>query len=361
MATDYYKTLGVDKNASAEDIKKAYRKLAHQHHPDKTGGNEAKFKEINEAYQVLSDPGKRQQYDQFGNASAGGFGGSQQAGGGFGGFDFGGGFSGGINIEDIFDMFSTGGGSAFGKGRRGRPKSTTTEDVQVDISVTLAEAAYGVRKTLDLNLQSTCDSCGGSGAQKGSDLKQCPSCGGQGEIRQNMSSLFGSFSRSMMCPECLGVGKIPKEKCKICGGEGRTKKIRMVTFDIPAGINEGETLVISGAGQAGQRGQDSGDVYLIIHVVPDSRFSRRNNDIIHVLHVKITDALLGKDVIVPTLKSETHVNIPSGVSDGDEVRMKNFGIQSNPRGDQILKIKIDVPKKLSSRAKMLAEELSREI
>lgn len=358
-STDYYTTLGVPKGASQEEIKKAYRKLAHQHHPDKSGGNEAKFKELNQAYQVLSDPKKRQQYDQFGPSFAqGGFGGqSSQGGQGFGGFDFG---QGGINfenMEDIFEMF----GGAFGGRARQKEDLSRGHDLELALEVDFADSIRGASRKIEFNSEMVCPTCEGNGAQKGSKLRQCEKCKGSGQLRQNVSSLFGPIARVVTCDNCQGTGQVPEKACKTCGGSGRSKEKQSMTLDIPAGIRSGESLVLRGKGQAGLRGGKAGDLFVHIRAKSDKRFVRLGNDIIMDLPVKITDALLGAKINVPTLDGEKEVEIPAGVQEGEEVRLKGLGVRGSRSGDQVLKIKIQVPKHLSGKAKELVEELSNEI
>ncbi len=279
MAQDYYQTLGVSKGASADEIKKAYRKLAHEHHPDKQGGNAEKFKEINAAYQVLSDEKKKAQYDQFGStfdgaAPGGGFGG--QAGGGFGGFDFGG-FAGGqgINIEDIFDMF----GGGFGGGQ---PISNRGQDIAVELEVSLPEALLGEHKIVEIEKQKVCEVCGGSGA-KGNETIICKTCDGKGETHQQVRGIFGNSMRVSACMTCRGMGKIPKENCKECKGEGRHRGKERLEFDIPVGITEGAEMVLKGKGQAGFRGESSGNLHLRFHIKMPRKLSKRARELVEEL------------------------------------------------------------------------------
>lgn len=277
MAKDYYQILGVSKGAGADDIKKAYRKLAHEHHPDKQGGNEAKFKEINEAYQVLSDDKKRQQYDQFGSTGpTGGFDGSQQAGAGFGGFDFGG-FHGGINVEDIFDMF----GSSFG-GSQARA-DTRGADIEAELSISLPEALLGVKKILEIEKYSLCDVCSGSGAKPGSEIATCKTCDGKGQVRESLGMLFGNMMRAVICSSCQGAGKAPKDICKDCRGEGRIRKRARVDFDIPAGVIEGATYNLRGQGQAGFRGASAGNLHFRLHINMPRKLSKRARELVEEL------------------------------------------------------------------------------
>jgi molecular chaperone DnaJ len=357
MSSDYYKFLEVPKNASQDDIKKAYRKLAHQHHPDKQGGNEAKFKELNEAYQVLSDTKKRAQYDQFGSVPPGGFGGGGQ---GFDGFDFSQyGFGGqDFNVEDIFDLF----GGAFGGQRRSEPKeSGRGEDIQVNMRVSLHDVARGAKKTAELAKYISCSECGGSGAQKGSEVSNCSACGGNGQLKETTRSFFGNIVRTVTCKTCHGTGKVPKINCSNCKGEGRIHAKKTIEINIPAGINNGEAFVIRGEGQAGLRGMKAGDLYIEVSVEPDERFKRVSNNLVYELTIKVTDAILGADIMVPTLDGDKKLEIPAGTQSGDELRLKGLGIYGANKGDEIVKIKIKIPKKLSGKGKKLAEELAEEL
>lgn len=288
MAADYYNTLSVNKNASQDEIKKAYRTLAHKHHPDKQGGNEAKFKEINEAYQVLSDPKKRQQYDQFGSAFGGGSpdgGYSGQWQGGFDGFDFSqgfGGFSqgGGINIEDVFDMF----GSSFGGfGGRRTEAEGRGHDMEMELTVTLPEVLLGAHKIVSIEKDTVCETCGGNGARYGSGLAACSACDGKGEIRERVSTLFGAVMRVRRCETCKGTGKIPKELCPDCKGNGRRRGTEKLEFDIPSGIKDGETLILRKKGQAGFRSASPGDLHLRARVRMPRKLSRRARELVEEL------------------------------------------------------------------------------
>jgi molecular chaperone DnaJ len=381
---DYYTILGVPRNASQDEIKKAYRKLAHQHHPDKQGGNEAKFKEINQAYQVLSDPRKRSQYDQFGSAfeSQGPFGGGQGPfwgwrespfggfGRGFDGFDFSRGFGGqgGFNIEDLFDLFEGAfGGSHFGGTRAGRgtgrtqEKSGQGEDIRLGLKVNLYDVARSGIKQVEISKYIICQECNGSGAQKGSGLVDCSVCQGGGEVSETMGSLFGSFTRISTCSACLGKGRVPRENCSACKGEGKKQGKEVFELKIPAGIKDGDSLVIKGRGQAGFRGAKAGDLYVQINIEPDKKFERVGNDIWCEFRIKLTDALLGTRVCAPTLDGEKEIEIPAGTQEGDELRLKGLGIHGQHRGDQVIRIKIEIPRKLSGKAKKLVEELAEEI
>ena len=376
---DFYTTLGVPKSASQEEIKKAYRRLAHQHHPDKQGGNDLKFKEINEAYQVLSDPNKRAQYDQFGSVPPGGFG-SQgfggQGRGGFDGFDFSQGFpfgntqgeggfgqgGQGFDAEDLFDLF----GNAFGgfgrSSRAGRPQERVGgEDIRINLTLSLREAARGVAKEIELSKDVVCQECGGNGAEKGSGVIDCTVCAGKGEVRETTASFFGNITRVSVCNVCRGNGKVPKNNCHACKGEGKKHSKKSIGLDIPAGLKNGEVLVVKGEGQAGFRGTKAGDLYLQITVETDKRFKRVNNDLVYEMTVKMTDALLGARIKVPTVDGEKEIEVPAGVQNNEELKLGGLGVWGRPKGDQIIKIKIEIPKKLNSKAKKLVEELTKEI
>ncbi|TSC92028.1 MAG: Chaperone protein DnaJ [Parcubacteria group bacterium Licking1014_17] len=360
MAKDYYQILGVSRNATAEEIKKAYRALAHKYHPDKQGGDEKKFKEINEAYQVLSNPSKKSQFDQFGaydgSSASGGAGGF----GGFEGFNFGQGFGGGnfnFDINDIFDMF----GGAFGGGTAERRYANGGEDIHANMRISLYTAARGGSTDIEIRHDIACGECGGSGVKKGSDFVKCSECDGKGEIRKTSRTILGSFSRAYICDKCQGEGKIPKEKCPSCGGSGIKNAREKIGIDIPAGIHDGDTIVIKGKGNAGGRNGGKGDLYLRFSVESDRRFTVKGGDIIYNLTIKVTDALLSAPVTVPTIEGDREIQIPAGTHDGDEIRLKGYGFHGARKGDEVVKIKIQIPKKLSSKAKKLAEELSYEI
>ncbi|HEY4506962.1 MAG TPA: DnaJ C-terminal domain-containing protein [Candidatus Paceibacterota bacterium] len=353
--SDYYTTLGVTKNSSPEEIKKAYRKLAHQHHPDKQGGDEKKFKEINEAYQVLSDPEKRAQYDQFGSAPPGGFG-SQ---GPFGGFS--GGFNQEVNLEDLFDLF----GGAFGGGFRqsgGRGNDQASGgNIKIAMTLTLKDVARGAVKNIELNRDLACNECGGSGGAKGKGLVDCPACNGRGEVRETSASFFGNITRVAVCRVCHGIGKVPKENCRECKGEGIRKSKKSLDLEIPSGLKNGEVLFVKGEGNAGFRAVKSGDLYVEVRVEQDSRFKRVGNDLVYDLPLKLTDALLGAKLRVPTIDGEKEIDVPAGIQSGEEIKLSGLGIWGKPRGDEVVKINILIPKKLNNKAKKLVEELEGEL
>ncbi|RJQ13641.1 molecular chaperone DnaJ [Candidatus Parcubacteria bacterium] len=346
---DYYRILGVDKKATQEDIKKAYRRLAHQYHPDK-GGEEAKFKEINEAYQVLSNQQKREQYDRFGTT----FGTNQ-------GFDFSGfGFDpnsfGGFNdFGNIFEDFF-----GFGGKRKSNQKGA---DISVDIEITFEEAAFGGQKEIKLHKYSVCDVCKGGGAQAGSELETCQTCQGSGQIRKNERSFLGVFSQIIICPECYGDGKKPKVKCRNCKGEGRIKDTSIISIKIPAGINDGEIIRLDGFGEAAARRGRSGDLYARIYIKPHRFFTRKKSDVFYELSLSYTQAVLGDKIEIPTLDGPVMLEIPQGINSGSKIKLKEKGahfLDKTGRGDMFVVVKIETPKKLTAKQKKLIEELRKE-
>jgi len=363
MAKDYYNILGVGKSASPEEIKKAYRKLAHKYHPDKGGGDEAKFKEINEAYQVLSDPKKRQAFDQFGEAGVngqGGFGGGQ---GGMnwedvvrqGGFGAG---QGGIEFDlgDIFSEFFGGGGR--GKRSRNRQKG---QDIQVDMELDFQEAAFGVKKEVELYKSVKCTKCNGNGAEPGTPIKECGTCKGKGVVDSVQRSFFGAVRTQSICPECRGEGKIPEKKCSVCSGTGTEQKNVTIEISIPAGIENGQTVRISGQGEAGAPGASAGDLYVTVHVKSDPVLVRRGNDIVSEVYVPYSIMVLGGKVNVQTLDGELVVKIPAGMESGAIMRLRGKGVphlNSSHRGDHMLRVHVRVPKDFDRKYKKLMKELS---
>lgn len=355
MAKDYYKVLGIDKKASTEDIKKAFRKLAHKYHPDKSGGDEAKFKEVNEAYQVLSNDKKRSEYDMYGNvfngSGAGGFGGNKANGFDFNGFADGAGFE--FDLGDIFgDIFSGGGRGS--QSRRGR-------DISVDIQISFSESAFGTERKILINKVGQCEDCKGSGAGTNSKTKKCVACGGKGKIHEVRRSFMGSFSTVKECNTCFGKGEVPETPCKKCGGEGVLKKSEEISVKIPTGIQNGEMIRMTGKGEA-ISGGIAGDLYIKIHVDKHPVFRREGNDLLMNLNIKLSDALLGADYKVETLDGNITIKIPEGVSFGETLRVKEKGIPTGAgrRGDLLVKVVINTPKKLSRTTKKIIEELRRE-
>jgi len=363
MPKDFYELLGVSRTASKDEIKKAYRKMAHKHHPDKAGGNAEKFKEINEAYQVLSDDAKKAQYDQFGRtfeggAGSGGAGGFGQGGGAAGagqGFSWDFGDLGGI--EDIFDMF--GGGA-----RQGGRSSRRGSDIQVDIELTLEEVAQGVQKTFSLQKSGVCATCKGSGAEAGSTPTQCSTCKGAGQVRQARRMLFGTFQTVVVCPTCEGEGTVIQKKCHTCKGDGRVRQAEQISVTIPAGVSEGDMLELAGKGEAGKRGGGNGNLYARVHIKPHPSLVRQGSEVYYKAQIPFADAALGGVIEIPTLYGKENLTIPAGVQSGEEIRLSGKGLPRRTtwgKGDQVIRVTIKVPKKLSSRAKDLLRELKKEL
>lgn len=365
MAKDYYNILGVPKGASDDEIKKAYRKLAHKHHPDKTGGDEAKFKEINEAYQVLSDKAKRQQYDQFGQTFQGAGGGQGgYGGGGFEGFDFGDIFNqarqgGGANFEfgggGFEDIFS----DIFGGGARTKKRSRG-QNIQVDLEIDFSEMVKGAEKEIRLRKNVVCDRCQGSGAEPDAGTKTCPTCGGAGRIRKTARSFFGSFEQVVECPECHGEGTVPEKKCTKCGGEGRIKEEQIIKIGVPAGIQDSQTISLQGRGEAGGRGSVPGDLYVNIHVRPHKKFERKGQDILSTEYIPFSTAALGGKIEIETIDGRLILKIPAGTKSGETFRIKNAGVpelQGRGRGNHLVTVVIQTPKSLSREQKELIERL----
>lgn len=357
---DYYDILGISKNASQEEIKKAFHRLAHKHHPHK-GGDEKKFKEISEAYQILSDKEKRAQYDQFGRVFEGQTG---QAGQGFNGFDFN--FNGndfsdfGINFEDIFGEFFGFGGASPKKKRN----FNRGDDLEMGIEIELKEAFSGLNKKIVLNKKTTCSRCQGSGGEPGTKTKECFSCRGTGEVKQIKKTILGAMTRSAVCPECGGGGKIPDKPCNVCKGEGRMDFSEEFEISIPAGVDSGQTLKVNGKGEAGRRGGGPGDLYLKIFVKPHSLFSRKGDDLYINLEISFSQAVLGGKADVPSLDGNNfELKIPAGTESGKVFRISGKGVSRFSgwgSGDLYVKLIIKTPKKLTKKQKELLDELKKE-
>ena len=356
MSTDYYDVLGISKDASDDEIKKAYRKLAHKHHPDKKGGDEEKFKEINEAYQTLSDKSKRQQYDQFGQTfdqAGGGPGGGFEGFQGFGGqgaqFDFG-----GSGFEDIFsDIF----GRATGQSGAGQQ---TGQDIQVDVEISFEEMVYGATRDIKLYKSVSCDNCHGTGGDPGSKEETCSACGGSGQIKKTMQSAFGTFAQTVTCSTCRGKGKTYSKKCSKCGGDGKIKQDQNIKIEIPAGINNGQTISMRGQGEAGELGALAGDLYINVHIQPHSKFKREGDDIISTEKIIFSQAALGDKVEIETIDGKVKMKVPSGTQSGEVFRIRDKGtghLGGSGRGDHMVKIIVEIPKKLSRKEKKVIEEL----
>ena len=349
---DYYEVLGVSKTATQDELKKAYRKLARKYHPDLNKDNEEaaeKFKECNEAYSVLSDDQKRAQYDQFGHAAFenGGMGG----GGGFGGAGGFGGF-GGSGMEDIFDMFF--GGQGGRGGNRAKSGSQRGADLRFDLEISFEEAAFGLEKEINLYRDETCDHCHGEGAEPGSKVESCPECNGTGYVRFTQNTMFGQMVNERPCSRCKGEGKIISEPCKECRGKGTVKRNKKLKVKIPAGVDNGSRLRVSGEGEAGAKGGPSGDLYVYLYVKPHKFFERDGTTVLCEVPINIVQATLGADIKVPTLDGQVTMKVPEGTQPGKVLRLKGKGIPSlrgGGRGDQLVRIKVVVPTKLSDKQK----------
>lgn len=354
---DYYEVLGVDKNASDAEIKKSYRKLAKKYHPDLNPGDkeaEQKFKEVNEAYEVLSNPEKKANYDRFGHAGTdpNGFGGS-----GFGGN---GGFSGFGGFDDIFDMFF-GGSSGFGgeSTRKKGPQKGT--DIRTDLDLKFEEAAFGAEKDINVTRLEKCHTCNGTGAKPGTKVKTCDKCHGTGQIQYTQNTALGRFVNVRTCDKCHGEGTIIETPCKSCHGTGQVKKTRTIHVKIPAGVDNDSILPLRGEGEPGIKGGRSGDLYIYIHVQPHPIFTRERNDIHCEIPITFAQATLGAELTVPTLDGKVKYEIPEGTQTGTVFRLKGKGVpkvRGNGRGDQYVKVKVEVPKKLNKQQKELLQKFA---
>lgn len=362
MATtkDYYNVLGVDKKASKDDIKKAFRKLAHKFHPDKGGTDESKFKEITEAYSVLSDDKKRREYDTYGQAFAGGGStGSPQGGNPFGGFDFSqfqqGFGNGGVEFDfgDIFgDIFS---------GGRGQARTPRGRDISIDLEISFKEAVFGTSRSVLIAKVSVCTLCHGTGAKPGTELLTCTTCNGSGKIHETRNSILGQFSSVRACTICEGTGKVPKEKCMECKGHGVRRMQEEIKINIPAGVDNGEMIRMPQKGEAIKSGI-AGDLYVKIHVKPHTVFRREGSNLIMNLPVKLTDALLGTTVSIESLEGKTlEVKIPPMKRAEELLRVAGKGIPlEGGRGDLIIRLEVALPHKLSTKARKVVEDLKTE-
>lgn len=355
---DYYEVLGVAKGASEADIKKAFKKLARKYHPDLNRDNpkaaEEKFKEVNEAYGVLSDPEKRQQYDQFGHAAFDGASGGP-GGGGFGGFGAFGGFGGGSGgFDDIFDAFFGGGGA---RQRRNGPERGA--DLRYDLEISFEEAAFGKEAELTVPRTEACEVCHGTGAAPGTEPETCPECKGSGQVQHVQNTPFGRMVNTRTCGRCGGTGKIVKTPCRECNGSGEKKVRRKIRVKIPAGVDEGSRIRVSGGGELGRRGGSSGDLYVYIFVRPHKLFRRDGTDVLCEVPISFVQAALGDTVEVPTLDGKVDMKVPAGVQSGTVLRLKGRGIpylRGSGRGDQHVRMKVLTPQKLSARQKELLKE-----
>ena len=360
---DYYEVLGLKKGASEEEIKKAFRKMAMKYHPDRNPGDKAaeeKFKEVNEAYSVLSDADKKAKYDRFGFAGVDpnqGFGGAGA--GGFGGFGgFGGGFGG---FEDIFgDIFS-----GFGQSQTRRANQPRKgRDLQKAISITFEEAAFGCKKTININKYVTCGTCKGDGAKPGSSKKTCPKCGGTGQVQTVQRTPFGQFQSVNTCDQCGGSGTIIETPCTDCSGTGRIKKNVSITVDIPAGVDNESVIPIRGQGEPGYNGGPTGDLYIVLNVKPHQMFKRNGSDLYLDIPISFDQAALGAEITVPTLEGKVKYKIPAGTQPGTRFRLKDKGIKylrREAKGDLYVTVNLEIPNKLNSRQKKAIEAMAQEV
>ncbi len=358
---DYYEILGVSKDASADEIKKAFRRLAIKYHPDKDGGEETKFKEVNEAYEVLKDPSKRQRYDQFGHAGVGGNGGGNPF-GGFGGtngngqemhFDFG-----DLGLGDIFSSFFGGNGS--GDPRRARTRRG--RDVETRVDITFEQAVFGTEVELRLNLEDACEYCKGSTVEPGYELKQCDTCKGAGQVINVTRTVFGNIQQASLCPICQGTGKVPEKACTLCRGRGTQKKEQDIMLKIPAGIDDGATIRLREHGEAVSNGP-KGDLYVSVRVKPHKQFTREGDLILSEQHIGMVEAALGTEVEVETVDGKVRMKIPAGTQSGSDFRLANHGVpalrgSSTTRGAHIVTIHVDTPGKLSREQQALLEQFA---
>jgi molecular chaperone DnaJ len=347
---DYYEILGVGKTASADEIKKAFRRAAVEHHPDK-GGDEAKFKEINEAYEVLKDSAKRQRYDQFGHAGVGGNGGGNPF-SGFGGqgqnvnFDFG-----DMGLGDIFNSF-------FGGGGGGRQRQARGRDVEVAVDVTFEQAVFGTEVDMSLDLEDTCEHCKGKTVEPGHELKTCDECGGSGQVTRVMRTVFGNIQQATICPKCKGAGKVPEKVCTVCHGKGTQRKKTDIGLKIPAGIDDGATIRLREHGEAVANGP-KGDLYVHVRVKPHKKFTREGDLILSEEAVGMVDAALGTEIEVDTVDGPVKMKIPAGTQPGTDFKLSGHGVphlKRETRGAHIVTISVETPTKLSKRQQELLEE-----
>ena len=365
MPKDYYKILGVDKSASEEEIRRAFQKLAHQYHPDKPGGNEAKFKEINEAYQVVGNAEKRKQFDQYGADfdQQGGFGGGMnwedfmRASRSQGGTNFGGDF-GGFDLNDIFgEMFGFGGQRSQSRSRaRGR-------DIQVDIEIEFKDAIFGVEREISLRRQTKCDVCGGTGAEPGTKTEKCHTCGGQGQVVRAQRTILGNIQTVATCPDCHGSGELITKKCHPCNGNGVVAKQTSIKAKIPGGIDDGESIRLSGQGEAVPHG-DAGDLYVRVHVRSLQGFERDGFDVYTETEINFVQAVLGDTIEIESLDGKIKLVIPEGTESGQLIRLRGKGsyqVGKSSRGDLYVKVKIKIPKKVNRELKKKLTDLKGEL
>lgn len=354
---DYYEVLGVEKNASDDEIKSAFRKLAKKYHPDVQTGDkeaaEAKFKEVNEAYEVLSNKEKRAKYDQFGHAAF------DPAAGGYGGYSGGAGYG---DFSDIFDTmfggFGFGGNATHQQQRTGPARG---DDLKYNMTLTFEEAAFGCKKEILVPREENCATCGGTGAKPGTKPVKCTSCNGTGQVRVQQNTVFGSFATVRTCDVCNGTGKIIAEPCQECHGRGRIRKSNRIMVTIPAGIDNGQTLTMRGEGEAGKRGGPHGDLYIVISVKPHKLFTRNGYDIYIDMNVPMTTVALGGEILVPTLTGNVKYNVPEGTQTATTFRLREQGIErlnASGKGDMFVRVNVQIPKRLNEEQKELMRKLA---
>jgi len=352
---DYYEVLGVSKGASADEVKKAFRKAAIEHHPDKQGGNEEKFKEINEAYEILSNPDKRKRYDQFGHAgvgsSAASDGGNPYA--GFGGqgqninFDFG-----DLGLGDIF-------GSFFGGGGQQRPRQAHGRDVETSVELSFEQAVFGTEVDLRLKLEDTCEHCKGTTVEPGHEMKTCDTCKGAGQVTRVTRTVFGNIQQASVCPTCKGTGKVPEKVCTVCRGKGTQPKTQEITLKVPAGVDDGATIRLREHGEAVANGP-KGDLYVNVRVKPHKKFTREGDLILSEEHVGMVDAALGTEIDVETVDGPVRMKVPAGTQSGSDFKLSGHGVphlSGHNRGAHIVTIIVDTPTKLSRQQQDLLRQL----
>jgi molecular chaperone DnaJ len=349
---DYYEVLGVGKGASPDEIKKAFRRAAVQHHPDR-GGEEEKFKEVNEAYEVLKDPSKRQRYDQFGHAGVGSS--ASSDGGGFSGFGGGQDFNfdfGDLGFGDIF-------GSFFGGGQGGSRQANRGRDVETGVEISFEEAIFGTEVQIVLNLDDTCEHCSGTTVEPGYNVETCPECKGSGQISRVTRTIFGNIQQAVVCPKCSGRGKIPEKLCVVCRGSGTQRKRQNVALKVPAGIDDGATIRLREHGEAVANGE-KGDLYVNIRVKPHKKFTREGDLILSSEHIGMIDAALGTEIEVDTVDGPVKMRVPIGTQSGADFKLSGHGaprLRGGLRGAHIVTIVVDTPTKLTAQQKKLMEQL----
>ena len=346
---DYYEVLGVDRSASEDEIKKAYKKMARKYHPDLNPGDksaEEKFKEVNEAYEVLSDANKKARYDQYGHAGVDP---------NFGAGGFGGGFDGGFDFSDLGDIFGSFFGGGFGGGRRTNPNAPQRgESIRLAVTISFEEAAFGCEKEVTVERYETCDTCHGSGCAPGTSPEVCPDCHGTGTVQQRRQTPMGVFATSSPCPKCGGKGRIIHQPCKDCRGSGMMRKRRTIQASIPAGIDNGQTISIRGQGNAGRNGGPAGDLLITITVRPHELFRREGTSVLCEAPITFTQAVLGAELEIPTIDGKVKYTLPEGTQSGTTFRLKGKGIPSingRGRGDQYVTVYIETPRNLNKEQK----------